>query len=114
MDTTLAQQMLGEFIGTLVLILLGDGVVAADVLKKTKSEGTGWLLITLGWGVAVTTAVFFSSYLSPAHPNPAVTLGLAVSGDFPWGSVLPYILAQMVGAFLGAVLVWVHYKPHFD
>lgn len=114
MDTTLTQQILGEFIGTLVLILLGDGVVAADVLRKTKSEGSGWVLITFGWGLAVTIAVFLSGYLSPAHINPAVTLGMAVAGDFPWSSVLPYILAQMAGAFLGAVLVWIHYKPHFD
>lgn len=114
MDTTLAQQMLGEFIGTLVLILLGDGVVAADVLKKTKSENTGWVLITFGWGLAVTMAVFVSGYLSPAHLNPAVTLGMAISGDLPWGSVLPYVLAQMAGAIVGATLVWIHYRPHFD
>lgn len=113
MDTTLAQQLLGEFIGTFILVLLGDGVVAADVLKKTKSEGTGWVLITLGWGLAVTIAVFSSGFLSPAHINPAVTIGMAVAGEFPWSSVIPYILAQMAGAFLGAVLVWLHYRPHF-
>lgn len=114
MDTTLAQQILGEFIGTLVLVLLGDGVVAADVLKKTKSENSGWVLITFGWGLAVTIAVFLSGYLSPAHLNPAVTLGFAIAGDLPWGSVLPYFLAQMAGAIVGATLVWIHYKPHFD
>lgn len=114
MDTTFAQQILGEFIGTLVLILLGDGVVAADVLRKTKSENSGWVLITFGWGLAVTIAVFLSGYLSPAHLNPAVTLGLAIAGDLPWGSVLPYFLAQMAGAIVGATLVWIHYKPHFD
>lgn len=114
MDTTLAQQILGEFIGTFVLVLLGDGVVAADVLKKTKSENSGWVLITFGWGLAVTIAVFLSGFLSPAHLNPAVTLGMAMTGDLPWGSVLPYILAQMAGAILGAVLVWIHYKPHFE
>lgn len=114
MDTALAQEVLGEFIGTFVLVLLGDGVVAADVLRKTKSEGTGWVLITLGWGLAVTIAVFFSGYLGPAHINPAVTLGMAITGNTPWGSVLPYILAQMAGAILGAALVWLHYKPHFD
>src|SRR5699024_11800084 len=108
MDTTLAQQMLGEFIGTFVLILLGDGVVAADVLRKTKSEGSGWVLITFGWGLAVTIAVFLSGYLSAAHINPDVPLGMAVAGDFPSGSVLPHILAQMAGAFLGSVLVWVN------
>lgn len=110
----MAQQILGEFIGTLVLILLGDGVVAADVLKKTKSENSGWVLITFGWGLAVTIAVFLSGYLSPAHLNPAVTLGMAMAGDLPWGSVLPYFLAQMAGAIVGATLVWIHYKPHFD
>ncbi|WP_073298119.1 MIP/aquaporin family protein [Atopostipes suicloacalis] len=114
MDTTMAQQILGEFIGTLVLILLGDGVVAADVLKKTKSENSGWVLITFGWGLAVTIGVFVSGYLSPAHLNPAVTLGMAMAGDLPWGSVLPYFLAQMAGAIVGATLVWIHYKPHFD
>ena len=114
MDTTFTQQLLGEFIGTFILVLLGDGVVAADVLKKTKSEGTGWVLITFGWGLAVTIAVFLSGFLAPAHINPAVTFGMALTGDFPWSSVIPYILAQMAGAFLGAVLVWIHYKPHFD
>src|SRR5699024_5465692 len=114
MDTTLAQQMLGEFIGTLVLILLGDGVVAADVLKKTKSENTGWVLITFGWGLAVTMAVFVSGYLSPAHLNPAVTLGMAISGYLSWESVLLYVLAQMAGAIVGATLVCIHYRPHFD
>src|SRR5699024_7106647 len=114
MDTTLAQQILGEFIGTFVLVLLGDGVVAADVLKKTKSENSGWVLITSGWGLAVTIAVFLSGSLSPAHLDPGVTLGMARTGDLPWGRVLPYILAQMAGAIIGAVLVWIHYKPHFE
>src|SRR5699024_8667038 len=114
MDTTLAQQILGEFIGTFVLVLLGDGVVAADVLKKTKSENSGWVLITFGWGLAVTIAVFLSGFLSPAHLNPAVTLGMAMTGDLPWGSVLLYILAQMAGAILGDVLVCIIYKPLFE
>lgn len=114
MDTTLMQQMLGEFIGTFILILLGDGVVAADILKDTKSENTGWVLITFGWGFAVTMAAFVSGFLSPAHLNPALTIGMAVAGDLPWASVVPYILAQMAGAMLGAVAVWLHYKPHFD
>lgn len=114
METSLGLQVLGEFIGTFILILLGDGVVAADVLKKTKSNNTGWVLITLGWGLAVTMGVFVSGYMSPAHLNPAVTIAMAVNGATPWGSVLPYILAQMAGAFLGAVFVWVHYKPYFD
>ncbi|WP_373790645.1 MIP/aquaporin family protein, partial [Jeotgalibaca porci] len=80
-------ELLGEFIGTMILVLLGDGVVAGNVLKKTKSEGTGWLLITFGWGLAVTIAVFASGYLSPAHLNPAVTLGMAIAGETPWSAV---------------------------
>lgn len=114
MDTTLMQQVFGEFLGTMVLVILGDGVVAADVLNKTKSQNTGWVLITLGWGLAVTIAVFMSGYLGPAHINPAVTLGMAINGATPWGHVLPYILAQMAGAIVGAAIVWIHYKPHFD
>ncbi|WP_028274957.1 MIP/aquaporin family protein [Atopococcus tabaci] len=114
MDTTLTQQLIGEFLGTMILVLLGDGVVAADVLRKTKSEGTGWLLITLGWGLAVTMAVYMSGFLSPAHINPAVTLGMAIAGDIGWGSVLPYILAQIAGGFVGAALVWLHFMPHFQ
>lgn len=114
MDTSLGMEVLGEFIGTFILVLLGDGVVAGDVLKRTKSNGTGWVLITLGWGLAVTIAVFISGYMSPAHINPAVTIAMAINGATPWSSVLPYILAQMAGAILGAVVVWLHYKPYFD
>ena len=97
MDSQMMTELLGEFIGTMILVLLGDGVVAGNVLKKTKSEGTGWLLITFGWGLAVTIAVFASGYLSPAHLNPAVTLGMAIAGGIA-----------------GAILVWLHYKPHFN
>lgn len=107
-------EVLGEFIGTFILILLGDGVVAGDVLKRTKSNNTGWVLITLGWGLAVTMGVFVSGYMSPAHLNPAVTIAMAVNGATPWASVLPYILGQMGGAMLGAAVVWTHYKPYFD
>lgn len=114
MDTTLMQQVLGEFIGTLVLVLLGNGVVAADVLNKTKSKATGWILITLGWGLAVTIAVYVSGFLSPAHLNPAVTIAMAITGGIEWGVVLPYIGAQMVGAIAGATLVWLHYKTHYE
>lgn len=113
MDASLMQEMLGEFIGTFILIILGDGAVAADVLRKTKSEGTGWLLITIGWGLAVAMAVYMSGFLSPAHINPAVTLGMAIAGEIGWGSVLPYILAQVAGGFAGAVVVWLHFMPHF-
>ena len=114
MDTALTQHILGEFMGTFVLVILGDGVVAADVLKSTKSKGSGWVLITFGWGLAVAMAVFMSGYLSPAHLNPAVTIGMAIAGETPWGYVIPYVLAQMAGAILGAVVVWLHYKPYFE
>jgi len=114
MDTTLAQQVLGEFMGTFVLVLLGDGVVAANELKRTKSKGSGWILITLGWGLAVAMGVFMSNFLAPAHINPAVTLGMAVAGETPWGYVIPYILGQMAGGILGAVIVWLHYKPYYE
>ncbi|PJH64188.1 aquaporin, partial [Salmonella enterica] len=88
MDTTLGVQVLGEFIGTFVLVLLGDGVVAANELKRTKSKGSGWILITLGWGLAVSMGVFLSNYLAPAHINPEVTVGMAVAGQTPWGYVI--------------------------
>ena len=107
-------EFLGEFLGTLVLVLLGNGIVAGNLLSKTKSNGAGWLSITIGWGIAVTIAVFVSGYMSPAHLNPAVTIAFAINGSLAWGSVLPYIVAQMLGAFVGAVLVWLHYKSHYD
>ncbi|PRY83673.1 MIP/aquaporin family protein [Alkalibacterium olivapovliticus] len=113
MDTTLFQQLLGEFFGTMILILLGDGVVAANVLKKTKSYEGGWLMITVGWGLGVAMAVYAVGWLSPAHINPAVTLGMAVAGEIGWGMVIPYTIAQVAGGFAGAVLVWLHYMPHF-
>ncbi|MER2063255.1 MAG: MIP/aquaporin family protein [Alkalibacterium sp.] len=113
MDTTLMQQMIGEFFGTMVLILLGDGVVAANVLRKTKSYEGGWLMIGIGWGLAVSMAVYAVGWLSPGHINPAVTLGMAISGNIEWSAVLPYIAAQIAGGFAGAVLVWLHYIPHF-
>ena len=107
-------EFLGEFLGTLVLVLLGNGIVAGNLLSKTKSNGAGWLSITIGWGIAVTIAVFVSGYMSPAHLNPAVTIAFAINGSLAWGSVLPYIVAQMLGAFVGAVLVWLQYKSHYD
>ncbi len=104
----------GEFMGTLVLILLGDGVVAAVVLKKTKAENSGWIVITAGWAFAVMCGVFTAVACgSPdAHINPAVTLGVAIkSGNF--SHVLPFLTAQILGAILGATLVWIHYFPHW-
>ena len=103
-----------EFIGTLVLILLGDGVCCATSLNKSKAQGAGWAVVTLGWGLAVMCGVFIAGPYSGAHLNPAVTLGFALAGQFDWAAVLPYIAAQMLGGFAGAVLVYVFYKDHFD
>jgi glycerol uptake facilitator protein len=106
--------MVGEFFGTAILILLGDGVVAGVLLKGSKGENAGWLAITAGWAFAVVAGVFTALACgSPdAHLNPAVTLGFAViSGDF--SKVVGYSLAQFAGAFVGALVVWVHYGPHW-
>ncbi|HGP8486556.1 TPA: MIP/aquaporin family protein [Streptococcus pneumoniae] len=107
-------ELFGEFLGTLILILLGNGVVAGVVLPKTKSNSSGWIVITMGWGIAVAVAVFVSGKLSPAYLNPAVTIGVALKGGLPWASVLPYILAQFAGAMLGQILVWLQFKPHYE
>ncbi len=104
---------LAEIIGTMLLIILGDGVVAGVLLKKSKAENSGWIVITMGWGLAVAVAAYAVGSISGAHLNPAVTLGLAVIGKFPWAQVPMYILAQFIGAFLGATLVWLHYLPHW-
>ena len=104
---------LGEFIGTTLLVLLGDGVVANVILKKTKASQSGWIVITMGWGMAVFVAVFSVGAMSGAHINPAVTIGLAIAGKFPWGQVPMYILSQMVGGCFGAFWVWLHFKDHF-
>ena len=102
-----------EFFGTMLLIVLGDGVVAAVVLKGTKSENAGWLTIVLGWGLAVTMAIYAVGNISGAHLNPAITLAFAAQGLFPWPHVAGYILAQMAGAIVGAIIVWIHYLPHW-
>lgn len=107
------QTVLAETIGTMLLVLLGDGVVANVVLNRTKGQNGGWIVITVGWGVAVAMAVYAVGRISGAHLNPAVTVGLAAIGSFPWADVPGYILAQMVGAFAGSVLVWVSYLPHW-
>jgi glycerol uptake facilitator protein len=104
---------IGEIIGTAILILLGNGVVANVLLKETKGNDSGWLVITVAWGVAVFVGVFTVAPASGAHLNPAVTLGLAVSGKFAWGLVPGYLLAQMVGAMAGAGLVYLHYRQHY-
>ena len=102
-----------EFLGTLVLVLFGDGVCAACSLNKSKAQGGGWVVIALAWGLAVMMGVLVAGPVSGAHLNPAVTLGLAIAGSFAWNQVLGYIVAQMLGGFVGAVLVWVFYKDHY-
>ena len=105
---------LAEMIGTMFLIYLGDGVVANVVLKKTKGTNSGWMVITTGWAFAVAVPAFIFGATSGAHFNPALTLSLAAIGDFPWSQVPMYITAQMIGAFLGATLVFIQYYNHFE
>lgn len=105
---------LGELIGTALLILLGDGVVANVLLKGTKGNNSGWIVITLGWALAVFVGVVASSPMSDAHLNPAVTIAMAYAGKISWTLLPTYIGAQMLGAMLGAFLVWAQYKQHFD
>ena len=107
------QTLIAEAIGTMLLVLLGDGVVANVVLNRTKGQNGGWIVITVGWGVAVAMAVYAVGRISGAHLNPAVTIGLALIGSFQWADVPGYLLAQMVGGFVGAVLVWLAYLPHW-
>lgn len=102
-----------ELVGTAILILLGNGVVAAVLLAKSKAQNSGWIVITFGWGMAVTIGVYAAGPFSGAHLNPAVTLGLAATGDFPWGDVPTYIAGEFAGAILGACLVWLAYLPHW-
>ena len=104
---------LAEFIGTALVILLGNGVVANVVLTGTKGNGGGWIMITTAWALAVFVGVVVSAPYSGAHLNPAVTIALAISGKFEWTQVPIYMLAQMLGAMLGSLLVWVKYKDHF-
>ena len=107
------QSFVAELVGTALLVLLGNGVVANVLLKGTKGENGGWMVVTAGWGIAVAVAVYAVGRISGAHLNPAVTVGLASIGSFAWAEVPGYLLAQMIGAFLGAVLVWVMYLPHW-
>lgn len=104
---------IAELIGTMLLILLGNGVVANVVLKDTKGNSSGWIVITTGWALAVFVAVTVAGPYSGAHLNPAVSIALAIAGKFPWSDVGMYIVAQMLGAMLGAGLVWLMYKDHF-
>lgn len=104
---------LAEFLGTMLLTLLGNGVVAGVLLKGSKAEGSGWLTVVLGWGLAVTLSIYAVGRISGAHLNPAITLALFVNKDFPGDQVLGYMLAQFAGAFCGAILVWLHYLAHW-
>lgn len=104
---------MAELVGTAILLLLGDGVVANVVLRGTKGENSGWIVISLGWGMAVFVGVFVVASFSGAHINPAVTIGLASAGKLPWDQVPTYLAGQFIGAALGAFLVWVQYRPHF-
>ncbi|QTL97667.1 MIP family channel protein [Iocasia frigidifontis] len=102
-----------EFFGTMILVLLGDGVVANVLLKKTKGEDSGWIVITTGWGLAVAMAVYVTGWVSGAHINPAVTIGQAIIGKFPWVLVPGFVIAQILGGLVGALLVYAAYKDHF-
>jgi glycerol uptake facilitator protein len=102
-----------EVIGTAILILLGDGVVAAVLLAHSKAENSGWIVITFGWGMAVMAGVFAVGQFSGAHLNPAVTLGFAVIGNTEWSDVPKYLGGEFCGAFLGATLVWAAYSNHW-
>lgn len=106
--------LVAEIIGTMILILLGNGVVANVVLTGTKGNGGGWIVITTGWALAVFAGVVIAGPYSGAHLNPAVTVGLAIAGKFPWSQVPLFIVAQLVGAMMGAFLVWFMYKDHFN
>ena len=106
--------LLAEFIGTAILIVLGDGVVANVVLRQTKGFAGGWIVITAGWALAVTIAAYSVVGVSGAHLNPAVTIGLATIGTFDWANVPGYIAAQIAGAFVGGVVVWLTYLPHWE
>lgn len=103
----------GEIFGTMILIIFGAGVVAGVVLKGTKSESGGWIVISMAWGLGVALGVYAVGEISGAHLNPAVTVGFALIGEFPWSSVPAYILAQFIGAFIGATLIWLQYYAHF-
>lgn len=104
---------LGELIGTLILVTLGDGVVANVVLQRSKGHQSGWIVIAAGWALGVAVAVYCVGTISGAHLNPAVTLAMALLGKFAWAQVPVYVIAQLAGGFLGACLVWLAYLPHW-
>lgn len=104
---------IGELFGTMILIVLGDGVVANVLLKKSKGENSGWIVIASGWGLGVAIAVYVAGWVSGAHINPAVTLGFLVIGKIALTDVPYYLAGQLIGAFLGALVVWLAYLPHW-
>jgi len=104
---------IAEVLGSMILILLGCGVNANVSLKNTLGNNGGWLLVNFGWGLAVFCGVIVAGPVSGAHLNPAVTLGLAITGAFPWADVAPYIIAQCIGGALGIILLWISYYDHF-
>jgi glycerol uptake facilitator protein len=105
--------LVAETIGTGLLIILGDGVVAGVLLAKSKAQNAGWIVITTGWALAVAVGVYAIGGLTGAHLNPAVTLGLATIGLTEWDLVPWYLGGEFLGAFIGAVIVWLHYLPHW-
>jgi glycerol uptake facilitator protein len=105
---------MGELLGTMILIIFGGGVVGGVVLNKSKAQDSGWIVITVGWGLAVAIAVYVVGKFSGAHINPAVTIGLAAIGEFPWAKVPMYVAAQMIGGFIGGIIVYLHYLPHWE
>lgn len=107
-------QFIMELIGTMVLVLFGDGVCACVTLNKSKGQNAGWIVITIAWGLAVCMGVIVAGPFTGAHLNPAVSVGLAIAGMFPWASVPTYVAAQMIGGVLGGMLVWLFYKDHYD
>jgi glycerol uptake facilitator protein len=106
--------ILAEAVGTMILIILGDGVVANVSLTRSKGQNAGWIVIATGWGIAVAVAVYAVGRISGAHLNPAVTLALASVGSFPWTQAPGYVAAQMLGAIAGAAIVWLAYLPHWS
>lgn len=104
---------LGELLGTMILVILGDGVVANVSLKKSKAEGADWIVVGLAWGLAVTMAVYAVGQISGGHVNPAVTIGMALNGSLPWAQVPGYIMSQIAGGVLGGIIVYFHFLPHW-
>lgn len=103
----------GEFIGTMILIVLGSGVCAAVNLNQSKAQGSGWIVIAFGWAMGVAMAAYISGFMGPAHLNPAVTIAMAMTGNLETSLVVPFIIAQLLGAIVGAVLIWLAYLPHW-